>query len=96
MLRSIYSSVYNEYMTTTTVTYAQRRKMSNLIDTLQYPSRRKVQLVEASQIEGFIESYPENSVATACLNLFTTLDAYGAVSDEFEAAYTAWTATKEA
>ena len=80
-------------MTSTTVTYAQRRKMINLIDTLQYPSSRKVQLITASKIEGFIESYPENSVTIACLNLFTALDTYGAVSDEFEAAYTAWTAT---
>ena len=96
MLKTTCIRVYNEYMTLTTVTYAQRRKMSDLIDTLQYPSSRKVHLVEASQCESFIESYPENSVTTACLNLFTNLDAYGAVSDEFEAAYAAWTATKEA
>lgn len=96
MSQTTCTCVYDEYMTTTTVTYAQRRKMSDLIDTLQYPSSRKVQLVGASQCEGFIESYPENSVTTACLNLFTTLDAHGAVSDEFEAAYAVWAETKEA
>ena len=77
-------------MTSTPVTFAQRKKMNELIDSLSYPSKRKAQLVSAAKTEGFAEFNSDYSETLACFDLYTKLASYGADSAEFEASYAKW------
>ncbi len=74
------------------VTVADREKMNALIDSLQYPSELKVNLVDAAKVESFIESYPEverQHRGQAVLALYEALSTFG-VGKEFAAAYVRW------
>ena len=75
-------------------TFADRMLMNGLIDSLSYPSARKVDLIDAAKVESWIESYPEverQHRGQAVLSLYEALSTHGACSDEFEDAYDRWT-----
>ncbi len=81
---------------TFTVTYAVRRQMNELIDSLQYPSARKVHLTDAAACESFSQSFAKGDYSSAairqrkCHALYQALANHGLDSQEFEAAETAW------
>jgi len=83
-------------MSTFTVTYAVRRQMNELIDSLTYPSERKVHLADAAACESFTQSFAKGDVSSAsirqrkCSALYQALANHGLDSQEFEAAEKAW------